>query len=50
VVVAVTMTGQRVREQYCSGCGSDSDSVDREQYSIGCGSKSDRAHIETAVL
>ena len=28
--VAVTVTGQKVRQQYCSGCDSDSDGADSE--------------------
>ena len=30
VVVTVTVTGQTLRQQYCSACGSDSDRADSE--------------------
>ena len=40
-----------MRQQYCSGCGSDSDRADIETTVLsGCDSDSDRAESETAVL
>ena len=40
----MTVTGQRVRQQYCSACDSDSDRADIETTVLsGCGSDSDRA-------
>jgi len=50
VRLAVTVTGQTVRQQYCSACGSDSDRADRQQYCSGCGYDSNRVESETAVL